>query len=331
MEFVENPTRKADSECSDQDADDNSSLDIINDSPGRSSAADEEIYSSNGIVGDNKFSIDSILGIRDSQSDDCTKRRSECGSANNEVNEQKGKFVKPSAFSATLKSGSLYHTILDLPHLASSNYASSEATILRNFGDALSANIVASSADVFRGQIPQEMPFGSTPNTVFYGNWLGNIHDHKASSHLFGVQTPKSSNRRSRKPGLDRKPRQAYSAKQLERLESEFKVDKYLSVSKRMELSKALNLTEVQIKTWFQNRRTKWKKQLTTRLKMAQRQGLFAPHYFSPAAQHYSALLSPYYPPMGCLLGVPTLEESTVQLASENSTQSLSSATHASE
>lgn len=31
--------------------------------------------------------------------------------------------------------------------------------------------------------------------------------------------------RRSRKPGLDRKPRQAYSAKQLERLESEFKVD----------------------------------------------------------------------------------------------------------
>lgn len=35
---------------------------------------------------------------------------------------------------------------------------------------------------------------------------------------------PKPVGRRSRKPGLDRKPRQAYSAKQLERLESEFKV-----------------------------------------------------------------------------------------------------------
>jgi hypothetical protein len=30
--------------------------------------------------------------------------------------------------------------------------------------------------------------------------------------------------RRTRKPGIDRKPRQAYSAKQLERLEAEFKV-----------------------------------------------------------------------------------------------------------
>lgn len=38
---------------------------------------------------------------------------------------------------------------------------------------------------------------------------------------------PKTVGRRSRKPGLDRKPRQAYSAKQLERLEAEFKVSTY--------------------------------------------------------------------------------------------------------
>lgn len=103
-----------------------------------------------------------------------------------------------------------------------------------------------------------------------------------------------------RRQGTDRKPRQAYSAKQLERfnytcgphhsllifndvfrLESEFKQDKYLSVSKRLELSKCLNLTEVQIKTWFQNRRTKWKKQLTSRIKIAHRQGLYTNPYLS--------------------------------------------------
>lgn len=115
---------------------------------------------------------------------------------------------------------------------------------------------------------------------------------------------------------MDRKPRQAYSAKQLERLETEFKIDKYLSVSKRMELSKALNLTEVQIKTWFQNRRTKWKKQLTTRLKMAQRQGLFPPHYFAPSAQQYSQLFGPYYSaaPIGCIYSGSTVEDAAVTL-----------------
>ncbi|KER33526.1 hypothetical protein T265_00637 [Opisthorchis viverrini] len=60
----------------------------------------------------------------------------------------------------------------------------------------------------------------------------------------------------------DRKPRQAYSSVQLERLENEFSRDRYLSVHKRVELSNDLNLTETQIKTWFQNRRTKMKKQL---------------------------------------------------------------------
>lgn len=130
------------------------------------------------------------------------------------------------------------------------------------------------------------------------------------------LSAPKPANRRSRKPGLDRKPRQAYSAKQLERLETEFKIDKYLSVSKRMELSKALNLTEVQIKTWFQNRRTKWKKQLTTRLKMAQRQGLFPPHYFTPTTQQYSALFSPYYSSLGCVFGVPPGDDAAISISS---------------
>ncbi|XP_045494208.1 homeobox protein koza-like [Colias croceus] len=136
-----------------------------------------------------------------------------------------------------------------------------------------------------------------------YAHWLAT---RQPSSNFYDDKA----NRRTRRAGPERKPRQAYSAKQLERLEAEFKLDKYLSVSKRMELSKALDLTEVQIKTWFQNRRTKWKKQLTSRLKIAQRQGLFPAHVLAHAPQTYS-LLNPYaYPPLSCVFTPVTLPSS---------------------
>lgn len=105
---------------------------------------------------------------------------------------------------------------------------------------------------------------------------------------LFSLTGPKYSGKRVRKSGIDRKPRQAYSTLQLERLECEFKQDKYLSVSKRLDLSRNLNLTEVQIKTWFQNRRTKWKKQLTSRLKIAQRQGIYGAPFMSSTVGGYA-------------------------------------------
>nr|CAH0113545.1 unnamed protein product [Daphnia galeata] len=65
-----------------------------------------------------------------------------------------------------------------------------------------------------------------------------------------------------------KRPRTAFSAVQIKALESEFERNKYLSVSKRMQLSKQLKLTETQIKIWFQNRRTKWKRKYTNDLEM---------------------------------------------------------------
>lgn len=125
-----------------------------------------------------------------------------------------------------------------------------------------------------------------------------------------------SISKRSRKqqPGIDRKPRQAYSSKQLDRLETEFKHDKYLSVNKRIELSRLLNLTEIQIKTWFQNRRTKWKKQLTSRLKIAQRQGMYANTYHLSTMIHAPPILHPHSILANPGMGYPLLPAEQSQL-----------------
>ena len=61
--------------------------------------------------------------------------------------------------------------------------------------------------------------------------------------------------------GKPRRPRTAFTYEQLVALENKFKTTRYLSVCERLNLALALNLTETQVKIWFQNRRTKWKKQ----------------------------------------------------------------------
>lgn len=58
-----------------------------------------------------------------------------------------------------------------------------------------------------------------------------------------------------------RKTRTTFTGKQLFELERIFEQKKYLSSNERQEVARLLNVTGSQIKIWFQNRRTKWKKQ----------------------------------------------------------------------
>lgn len=87
-----------------------------------------------------------------------------------------------------------------------------------------------------------------------------------------------------------RRRRTAFTGGQLKSLEHKFTKKKYLSISERNNLAKSLKLSDAQVKTWFQNRRTKWKKQISTELES----GLLGDRNSSPCvyAQRYSPFQS---------------------------------------
>src|SRR6218665_2137783 len=56
-----------------------------------------------------------------------------------------------------------------------------------------------------------------------------------------------------------KKPRTSFSRIQLRELEKRFLSQKYLTSPERAIVAGELKMTESQVKTWFHNRRTKWR------------------------------------------------------------------------
>ncbi|XP_037126895.1 T-cell leukemia homeobox protein 1 [Syngnathus acus] len=72
-------------------------------------------------------------------------------------------------------------------------------------------------------------------------------------------------------PKKKKKPRTSFTRLQICELEKRFHRQKYLASAERATLAKALKMSDAQVKTWFQNRRTKWRRQ-TAEEREAERQ-----------------------------------------------------------
>ncbi|XP_065216256.1 homeotic protein distal-less [Planococcus citri] len=110
-----------------------------------------------------------------------------------------------------------------------------------------------------------------TPLTAYS---FSTMHQNSQSGYL-GSYTPNCPSPKEEKCCLDdtslrvngkgkkmRKPRTIYSSLQLQQLNKRFTRTQYLALPERAELAASLGLTQTQVKIWFQNRRSKFKKMM---------------------------------------------------------------------
>ncbi|KAL0974066.1 hypothetical protein UPYG_G00214920 [Umbra pygmaea] len=103
--------------------------------------------------------------------------------------------------------------------------------------------------------------------------WVGNRFAKERLSALvpFTVTRRVGHPYQNRTPPKRKKPRTSFSRVQICELEKRFHRQKYLASAERATLAKSLKMTDAQVKTWFQNRRTKWRRQ-TAEEREAERQ-----------------------------------------------------------
>ncbi|XP_075979427.1 uncharacterized protein LOC142978753 [Anticarsia gemmatalis] len=156
-----------------------------------------------------------------------------------------------------------------------------------HMGNPLTDSIYGRSMDLSKSSFQSQLLAG------FASVIAGNTQREAQDSNDRQPSRPSASSNSSRKP---RRRRTAFTHAQLAYLERKFRCQKYLSVADRGDVAEALSLSETQVKTWYQNRRTKWKRQNQLRLEQLRAQAATGERELSAHALPLACALLPPYP-----------------------------------
>ncbi|XP_076879098.1 NK1 transcription factor-related protein 1 [Brachyhypopomus gauderio] len=130
-----------------------------------------------------------------------------------------------------------------------------------NHDDEIQDDVCSESASALTGSADVELGHDDDDSIMKSASPSGQTQQSPSNGQNHQVKPKRKRSGSDSKSGKPRRARTAFTYEQLVALENKFKSTRYLSVCERLNLALSLSLTETQVKIWFQNRRTKWKKQ----------------------------------------------------------------------
>ncbi|KAM4719653.1 ventrally expressed dharma/bozozok antagonist [Anableps anableps] len=121
-------------------------------------------------------------------------------------------------------------------------------------------------------------------------------------SHSPSPHTDSTSSTSPPSPPVGRRPRTAFTAEQISSLERAFKRNAYLGTQDKAELCRKLNLSDKQIRNWFQNRRMKLKRTVQDALAHACQANVASHFMHYPELQAYRPAAYPRYHPAAAVV-----------------------------